>query len=359
MKRVFWFFFFLVAFVFLTRSFYIALKNPLAPPSLKILTYSSFAGAYGPGNLLKEEFEKHCDCMVQWFLSEDSTLLAQRFYLLPKIDMVLGWDQITKLSSSSSNHLKTTNPSKTAEKAGSELWENLSLFGKNHIHPRFLKLFDSQATWFSDFFIPYNWSPIGFLTKDISQKKQTLQLEDLAKLPGRFSIPEPRTSNLGLQFYYWIYESYEGDLTKIENYLKQIKNKIHGPVPSWSLAYALFRKGQTHLGFSYLSSLLYHEKEEPDQKYFFLSFESAHPYQVELFSISKTAKNKALAFRFAKLLLSKKGQDILRNNNYMFALEDHLAIEREAPAQFLKYNLLDSFMNQKPELLDLWQKTLF
>ena len=341
MKRVIWSLFFLIAFIFLTRTFYVALLNPLGPPVLKVLTYSSFAGVYGPGPLIKEEFEKYCSCEVQWFLSEDSTLLSQRFHLLPKIDMVLGWDQITKLSA----------------KANS--WENLSILRESFLELEFLKKTGVLSQIPSDFFIPYDWSPIGFLYKDSLQKKGTHKisnLEGLKEFSGRFSIPEPRTSNLGLQFYYWLYESYQGDLEKIANYLKQIQGKLYGPVPSWSLAYGFFRKGQTDLGFSYLSSLLYHQREELDQKYFFLTFESPHPYQVELFSISKKAKNKSLAFRFAKLLLSEKGQKILRDKNYMFPVS--IPYQFEELPKLLNYQLLEEFMNQKEELLELWKQTL-
>lgn len=315
-----------------------ALLNPLGPPVLKILTYSSFAGAYGPGSVLKEEFEKHCSCQVQWFLAEDSTLLAQRFQLLPQTDMILGWDQITKLSS-------LTGLSET-----SKVWENLSSL--NVFHTAFLELIHSQEKW--DFFIPYNWSPIGFLSKEALSKPSSL--EDLKSFEGRFSIPEPRTSNLGLQFYYWLYEHYQADLKKIEEYLKQIKAKLYSPVPSWSMAYGFFRKGTTDLGFSYLSSLIYHEREEPHQSFFFLDFELAHPYQMEFFSISKKSKNKSLAFRFAKLLLSQKGQEILMSHNYMFpvSVEHNLTKTPE----LLDYDLLEAFIANKQELLDLWESSL-
>jgi len=334
MKRIFWSYFFVLGFLFLTSAFYLALLNPLGPPVLKILTYSSFAGAYGPGRLLKAEFEKICDCRVQWFLSEDSTLLSQRFHLLPETDMVLGWDQITKLS------------------ARTESWQNLSFLQDRILNS---KPFE-ESSFKADFFIPFDWSPIGFLSRDSVQKKQLSNLEDLKKFSGRFSIPEPRTSNLGLQFYYWLYESLSGDLQELSHYLKQIRPQLYGPAPSWSLAYGLFRKGQTDLGFSYLSSLLYHQKEEPEQKYFFLVFESPHPYQVEFFSISKKAKNKDLAARFARLLLSEKGQKILMDKNYMLPVS--IAYDFEQKPSFLSYRLLEEFITQKKELLDLWKNSL-
>ena len=63
--------------------------------TVKVLTYSSFAGVYGPGRMIKTQFESLCECKVLWFLAEDSTALLQRFTLLSDIDVVIGWDQIT------------------------------------------------------------------------------------------------------------------------------------------------------------------------------------------------------------------------------------------------------------------------
>ena len=327
MKSKIWLAFFFSFFLFLTGVFYIALIQPLPQPSLKILTYSSFAGAYGPGPVLKKEFEKYCSCKLQWFLSEDSTSLLQRFALLPKIDMVLGWDQITKLSLDESD------------------WEDIAFFKK--------KILLKNPFLSSNFFIPFDWSPIGFIYKD--KRYKISSLNDFKSFPGRVSFPEPRTSSLGLQFYYWIYEWLQGEPQQISRFLKQIQDKAYGSIPSWSLSYGFFRKDQTQMGLSYLSSLLYHQKEEPNQKYFFAEFKEGHPYQVEFFSISKASKNKTLAIRFAQLLLSEKGQKILLDKNYMLPAAQPFE-DRRPP--LLTYDKIREFIDRKKELLDLWNQPL-
>ena len=328
-------------------------SKPLDPPRLKVLTYSSFAGVYGPGPVLKKEFEKSCQCEVQWFLAEDSTALLKNFLMIKEIDMVLGWDQITK------------------RQADKDLWEKISGFNnKIFLEPKVLPKNNSQASqkelpphqkvlrlFKDDFFIPFDWSPIGFIYKNKTYKISNLK--DLSNFKAKISFPEPRASNLGLQFYYWIYEHFKGDSKQIATFLKSLKNKVYGPVFSWSQSYGFFRKGQTQLSLSYLSSLLYHQKEEPQQKYFFADFpKESQAYHVEFFSISKKSKNKTLAFKFAQLLLSKSGQEILLDKNYMFpVLPDNSLPFKPIPA--LKYDRLEEFLTKKQQLLDLWEQNLY
>ena len=282
-------------FFILLIYFFISFKTD-KKPLLKILTYSSFAGVYGPGPSIKIEFEKKCSCQIQWFLVEDSTALLQRFLFLPEIDIVIGWDQITK-------PLKTDN-----------LWEDIS----------YLKqwLAIKNLVFSSPFFIPLDWSPIGFIYKKSENK--ILSLKSLKNFKSKISFPEPRASVLGLQFYYWIYEVFDGDRLKVSQFLQDLKSKIYGPVFSWSLSYGFFKRGQSQMGLSYLSSLLYHQKEELDKNYFFAEFEEGHPYQIEFFSVSKASKNKKLALSFASFLLSSQAQKIILEKHYMLPVSKQI-----------------------------------
>ncbi|MCZ0932179.1 MAG: thiamine ABC transporter substrate-binding protein [Oligoflexia bacterium] len=301
--------------------------------SLKILTYSSFAGVYGPGPAIQSEFERICNCQLQWFLVEDSTALLQRFVFLPEIDMVIGWDQITW----------------PLDPKG--LWEDLS----------FLKSFLSIESPFlkNSFFIPLDWSPIGFIYKKSEYKRSSLK--SLKNFKARISFPEPRASTLGLQFYYWIYEAFNGDKDSISQFLKELKTQVYGPVFSWSLAYGFFKRGQTQMALSYLSSLLYHQKEEPDQSYFFAEFKEGHPYQLEFFSVSQNSKNKNLALKFAEFLLSKRAQEILLKKHYMFPVSNQLSLDFPAhlkKPKLLSYKKLEEFIKNKENLLELWEENL-
>ena len=306
------------------------------PPKaqLKILTYSSFAGLSGPGRVIKQHFEAFCGCEIIWILAEDSTALRQRFELISGIDMVIGWDQISLLS------------------AKDDYWEDISFLKKN------LKLsyriVDSEVFFQNPRFFPLDWSPIGFLRKD-----PLLYVKSLKSLPeakGKISFPEPRSSMLGLQFYYWIYEVFKGNETQISRFLKRMRHKVYGPAHSWSLSYGFFQKGKTDRGLSYLSSLLYHQNQD---KYFFTWIKEGQAYQVEFFSVSKKAPNKKQALEFAKFLVSKKAQKIIMEKHYMFSiLKEHKLLQKE-PIKLISYKRLDKFIKNKQDLLDLWKKNLY
>ena len=320
--------------IFLVSSVYFLISfKAHQKTSLKILTYSSFSGVYGPGPVIKKEFEAICNCQLQWFLVEDSTALLQRFLFLPKIDMVIGWDQITWPI-----HYH-------------ELWEDLSFLQKLlSIESPFLN---------SGFFIPLDWSPIGFIYKE--PKYKISSLESLKNFKAKISFPEPRSSTLGLQFYYWIYEVFKADKNAISHFLEELKTQVYGPVFSWSLAYGFFKQGQTQTALSYLSSLLYHQKEEPNKSYFFSEFKEGQPYQLEFFSVSKNSKNKKLALKFAEFLLSKRAQEIIVEKHYMLPVSKQFPVNSLShlkQPKLLSYKKLDEFIKNKQNLLELWEEKL-
>ena len=310
--------------------------------SLKVLTYSSFAGVYGPGRIIKKQFESFCNCEIQWFLAEDSTALLQRFSLIPVIDVVIGWDQITLKSAQDKN------------------WEDLSFLKKEFIKVESKNDLNSEVFFQNPFFLPIDWAPIGFLYKD--KKNLVSNLKSLYKTKGKISFPEPRTSTLGLQFYYWLYEVFQGDQKQLSEFLRKLKKKIYGPVFSWSLAYGFFQRGQTDMGLSYLSSLIYHKTEEKNEAYFFAYFPEGHPYQVEFLSISKVSKNKNLAINFAKFLMSEKIQKQIMETHFMFPISKRLDKDNLfelKQTKLISYKKLDEFIKNKKELLKLWEKNLY
>lgn len=334
------FFFCIVLFVVLIlKNSLTSNQKPLS--RLKILTYSSFVGLYGPGRFLQKEFEKKYDCKIEWFVVEDSTTLRQRLAILSSMDLVIGLDQIS-VQGISQNQWKNIAPLKKLLKKDIA---NLHLKTK------------------SSFFIPIDWAPIGFLSK--KSHPQIYRLKDLHQANKKISFPEPRTSTLGLQFYYWIYEVFQKDVTAIKSFLKQIKPIVYGPVFSWSLAYGYFQKGRVGMGLSYLSSLNYHLKEENSNDYFFHYFEEGHPYQLELAGIPSSCNNCDLSYQFLEFILSPKAQSFLEEKNYMFSVID-LKNQNSFKTQnsfkkpsTLSYQFLDDFISQKEELLELWKSQLY
>lgn len=340
-KNKFLFFFCLVILVICPSTFFLLSKTP-KKKTLRVLTYSSFAGVYGPGRIIKKQFKSLCDCELLWFLVEDSTALLQRFTLIPEIDVIIGWDQITLRSAENKN------------------WEDLSFLGKEFVKTCSSKSFKQAVFFQNPYFLPLNWAPVGFIYKD--EKAIVTSLKSLYKINGKISFPEPRSSTLGLQFYYWIYETFGGDEEQISDFLKKLKNKIYGPVFSWSMAYGFFQKGQTNMSLSYLSSLLYHHKEQAKESYFFAYFEEGHPYQLEYVSVSKESKNKDLAIDFVKFLLSKNIQKEILERHYMFSVSKELADHKLLSfrqMKFISYKNLDEFIEKKKQLLKLWEENLY
>ena len=82
-----------------TLSALFALLSLAAPAAAKetltIYTYDSFIADWGPGPKVKEEFEKICDCTVEWVAPGDGVALLNRLKLEgknTKADVVLGLD---------------------------------------------------------------------------------------------------------------------------------------------------------------------------------------------------------------------------------------------------------------------------
>ena len=343
MKQKFVFFF---IFIFIGLSIcvvgYFLLSETPEKKTLRVLTYSSFSGVYGPGRILKKRFELFCKCEVQWFLTEDSTALLQRFLIVPDIDMVIGWDQITGVS------------------AQNEKWVDLSFLREDFIKTKTPDDFDAGLFFQNPYFLPIDWAPIGFLYKN--ENLNIKSLKSLYEIKGQISFPEPRTSSLGLQFYYWIYEVFKRDTKQISRFLKKLKKRIYGPVFSWSLAYGFFQKGQVSMSLSYLSSLLYHQKEEPEKSYFFSYFKEGQAYQAEYISVSLTAKNRQLALDFVKFLLSEEAQSLIQERHYMFSVSKSLPVHsllKQKQLQLISYKWMDEFIKNKKSLLKLWEENLY
>ena len=326
-------------FVFLIvgiSSYYFWNKNSssLQKRSLKILTYSSFAGLYGPGRPLQKKFESFCDCKVEWFIAEDSTALLQRLHILPSIDVVIGFDQLSLVEQ------------------GKFKWKK--------IPPMNRPFYKEVEKWNSDFLIPIDWAPISFIVKD--SKEGISHLKKLHHIKSKISFPSPTSSTLGLQFYYWIYETFLGNVKDIKTFLNQMKNKIYGPVFSWSLSYGYFQKGRVSMSLSYITSLAYHIKEEQDFSYKASYFKEGHPYQVEFAAIPESCENCSVAFRFVKFLLSSDSQALIRDKHYMFPVvkdvDKNPSIHFKIP-KLISYDRMNEFIKKKDYLLKIWKENLY
>ena len=329
-------------------------------PTLRVMTYSSFAGVFGPGESIQKEFEIICNCKIKWIKIPDSTLFVQRLSLKKdgfKTDVVMGLDQISLLQAKKLKWRKITNIAK----------EDFVLPVRNFV---------------SEQFIPYNWSPMTFLTRE---KTAPMSIQDLLdpQYKNNISLPSPKFSTAGLQFYYWIWKSFKIENISIpsakkwhtyyqsadkENntiisfidFLKSFRKQLYGLPPSWSTAYALFQRGHVRLSFSYLSSLLYHQQQK-QQDFYAISFKNKHPFQMEFSAISDFCTQCDLAHQFIQFLQKPKIQQILFEKNYMFPVNKALSTDENYKLlstynwKFISYGAeLETFLKHKKLWLNLW-----
>ena len=304
---------------------------------LRVMTYSSFAGVFGPGAEIKKEFEKQCQCQLKWIRVSDSTLFAQRLSLRKdgfQTDVVMGMDQISLVTmiggkTQSGRYLK-------------ELpWEKVNISRDIFVSP--------AVQFFSESFVPYNWSPMTFIAR---KKLNPFHLHELLqeKYKNNISLPSPRTSTVGLQFYYWVWLTLQDQSSK---FLKAFRNQLYGLPPSWSTSYALFQRGHVDLSFSYFSSLLYHKSRNQEDFYEVL-FTEGHPFQVELAAVSGFCSQCELARTFVSFLLKPEIQDILLKKNYMFPVVKGVSHSGIPTLNFISYDQLPLFFNKMEEWIHLW-----
>lgn len=266
-------------------------------PTLRVFGYSSFTGRWGPGLLLKQEFEKNCKCKVEFIEGSDSGILLQRLKIEGEslgADVVVGLDQFD------------------LSKAVSELaWRKMNLGA--------LDVYDSVRVALSNaFFVPYDWAPLSFVGRKDEIEPLPASLDDLLapELAKKIALEDPRTSSPGMQFLYWVIRS-KGEEEGFK-YLQKLMAQAHSFSPNWSTAYGLFTNKKVNLVYSYVTSPLYHEIEEKKANFIALPFVEALPVQFEFVGIPEFCRNCDLAEKFVNLMLSPAGQKIIMEKNYMF-----------------------------------------
>lgn len=261
---------------------------------LRILTYSTFVGATGPGPEIIAKFKKENKCEVDVITAGDAGLLLERLRLgsssVP-FDLVIGLDQLM------------------LEEAAKSEWEKLEVDRSG---------FDSALAEFQDSsFVPFDWSPLGFVSR-VSAGKLT-KMDDLIQpsLRSWIAIQDPRSSSPGMQFYQWV-RAVKG--AGAAEFLGQLKPNVQSVSPSWSFSYGLFKKEQVRYVFSYLTSLAYHWGFENDRGFQIAEFSEGHPMQVEFVAVPKNCRECELARKFAATMIQPETQKIIMEKNFMFPI---------------------------------------
>ena len=267
-----------------------------AQVSLRVFGTSSFVSQWGPGPWIKEQFEKTCQCKVEFYDGADTLLLMQRLKSESRLgaDVVLGFDQFDL---------------ELAEKN----------FKWNAIDTSKFQFVEEVKPWLkSTSLVPFDWGILAFVFRQSELKQTPKTLDDLLTDQFKYQIAmqDPRTSSPGLQFLLWLVnlKTEDGAFEFLKKFNKQTKSYS----TSWSMAYGLFRKKQALTSWSYVTSPVYHQVEEKDSDVVAAEFNEGHPLQFEFVGIPSICKQCDLAQKFVQFLFSVDGQKAIMEKNYMF-----------------------------------------
>lgn len=288
--------------VLFARQRYLAIDLPRGdylPRKIRVLTYATFAGASGPGKDLVRMFQQEqrgekFATQVEMVTAGDAGLLLERLKVAEAgtpFDVVIGVDQMA-LRQAEENFK----------------WKPL-FFGKSGRHPQL-------SEYNSEFFVPFDWSPMGFIYKKGEFKAPENMQEMLdSAYRKQFALQDPHSSSPGLQFFQWV-RATQGP--KTVDYLRKFKENVNSVSPSWAFSYGLFQKEQTRFVFSYLTSLAFHWGFENKRDYRIVTMTEGHPVQVEYVAIPASCRECEIAEKFVALMLKPEAQKIIMEKNFMF-----------------------------------------
>jgi thiamine transport system substrate-binding protein len=278
----------------LTLAAFVVLSSAAdAKDVLTVYTYESFVSEWGPGAKIKANFEKTCNCDVEWVAIADGVAMLNRIKLEgkeTKADVVLGLD--TNL---------------TDEARG------LGLFGKHGVNASNLTL---PVAWEDEQFLPYDYGHFAVVYDSEKMKSPPQSLDELVNgdPSQKIILEDPRSATTGLGFLLWMKGTYQD---KTADAWKKLKPRILTVTPGWSEAYSLFTKGEAPMVFSYVTSPAYHMVIENTDRYKAAAFSGGHYVQIEVAGLIDASPERALAQTFLNFMLTSGFQDQIPTNNWM------------------------------------------
>ena len=276
--------------------FYSFVTNANHAKTLTIYTYDSFVSEWGPGPIIKKTFEEKFQTHLKFVAVDSAATLLTKVILegsSTKADIVLGLDM---------NLLDEANKS--------------SLFLKHSLKNLDNKI-DLPIAWESENFVPYNYGYYAFVYNNKKFNNPPKSMEELIhNTNARIVIQDPRTSTPGLGLLTWIkaiYGDQAGDKWEILN------NKIVSVTKGWTDAYYnIFMAGEADMVLSYTTSPAAHIMFEDNYNFSAISFDEGNYISIEYAGILKSSKNKSLAKKFLRFMLTKDFQSVIPSTNIMY-----------------------------------------
>ena len=288
---------YLLSSLFVFYSFSVHADNhSLTHNSLTIYTYDSFVSEWGPGPKIKKIFEEKFKIHLEFVTVDSAATLLTKIILegsSTKADIVLGLDM---------NLFDEVNKS--------------NLFLKHRLEHLNNKI-DLPIEWESENFIPYNYGYYAFVYNNKKFTNPPKSMEELINnTEARIVIQDPRTSTPGLGLLTWMKSIY-GD--NAGDKWKKLNKKIVTVTKGWTDAYYnIFLAGEADMVFSYTTSPAAHIMFDNNHDFSAINFDDGNYISIEFAGILKSSKNKSLAKKFLRFILTEDFQSIIPSSNIMY-----------------------------------------
>ena len=264
---------------------------------LTVYTYDSFASDWGPGPKIKANFEKTCDCELQYVGLDSSIGILSRTQLegtSSKADILLGLD------------LNLMDAAK-----------NSGLLVEHGVDTRQVT---TPGGWSDTTFVPFDQGYFAFIYDAEALTAVPTSLQDIVENKAlRVIYQDPRTSTPGLGLLLWMKSVY-GDqaATAWETLASHTVTVTKG----WYDGYSLFLKGEADVVLSYTTSPAYHMVAEGVTKYQAAPASEGFYPQIEVAAQLRHAPNPELASQFMQFILTDGFQGEVATGNWMFPVTE-------------------------------------
>jgi thiamine transport system substrate-binding protein len=206
-------------------------------------------------------------------------------------------------------------------------------------------------------FIPFDWSPMTFLSRGKIVEGTDLSTFLGAQPPRSIALQAADLSSPGLQFMYWMWSVAQLQKEPLQKIGSLLKPKIHSFSPEWSASYSFFQSGSAQTVFTYLTSLVYHREKKEDFNY--AQFSEGHPAQIEYVGIPDQCMSCGIAESFVNFLTEPDIQKLIMTKNYMLpaiaGVTAGTEFEKLPQLKILPHANMDTFVDEQKSILTDWK----
>ena len=281
----------------------ITISSISAKEVLVVGTYDSFSAEWGPGPVIETEFEKNCNCDLQYVSTSQAGTLANEIFLKDK-DVILGVEM-------------------------------------------------HEFDYTSENWNIYDYGYFSFIYNEETLKDIPNSFEELINQTNlKIVVQDPRTSPVGLGLLRWMKLTHPDNFPTI---LKKFNNNVLTYTPGWSEAYGIFLEGKADLVLSYSTSPFYHQEYEDEYKYKAIEFTDGHLVTKEIVYVRPDSEKQKLGKEFVEFMMRDDIQKIIAQMNIMYPASENdnnipYKMRQLKKPKEIKYN---DFLEAEP-LIKIW-----